>query len=231
MIDVSAVGATSAGNDMQKIQANGEPVHETGKLPILSLIYKHHPTYGVDIFISGKEGASDLDLMRRNGITTAVNCAVNLDFNYVPQPQVVSDHQGSIYGPGEIRYYKIGLIDGAGNPETQMVAAHYILRAALEQVMPDKPSYPKRERGNILVNCRGGRSRSVAVVALFLHLTVPEEFPTLDAAITHIRKHRELPANEWYKAPKPVLADAARQAAQWIRAIDASADPARHNVI
>ncbi|WP_307371150.1 dual specificity protein phosphatase family protein [Peteryoungia aggregata] len=210
---------------MQRTQGNGEETPEHGELPTLSLIYEHHPTYGVDLFISGKEGASDLDLLRRNGITTVVNCAVNLDFNYVRQPQAVSDPQGSIFGPGEIRYYKIGLIDGAGNPETQMVAAHYILRAALEQVMPDKPSYPRRERGNILVNCRGGRSRSVAVVALFLHLTLPEEFPTLDAAIALIRKRRELPANEWYKAPKPVLADAALQAAQWIRAIDAAAHP------
>lgn len=206
---------------MQQMEKNSFRTVESRELPKLSLIYQHHPAYGVDLFISGKEGASDLGLLRRNGITTVVNCAVNLDFNYVLQPQVVSDHEGSVYGPGEIRYYKIGLIDGAGNPETQMVAAHYILRAALEQILPDKPSYPRRERGSVLINCRGGRSRSVAVVALFLHLTLPDEFATLDAAIAHVRKRRELPENEWYKAPKPVLADAARNAAEWIRKIDA----------
>ncbi|WP_454702907.1 dual specificity protein phosphatase family protein [Agrobacterium burrii] len=195
---------------------------ESGELPKLSRIYGQHPLYGVDLFISGKEGASDLNLLRQNGITTVVNCAVNLDFNFVEQPQVVSDHEGSIYGPGEIRYYKIGLIDGAGNPDTQMVAAHYILRAALEQVLPDKPSYPRRERGSVLINCRGGRSRSVAVVALFLHLTLPVEFPTLDDAIDFVRVKRELPENEWFKAPKPVLADAARRAAGWIAMIDAA---------
>ncbi|MDH7803419.1 MULTISPECIES: dual specificity protein phosphatase [unclassified Rhizobium] len=195
---------------------------ETGELPKLSRIYERHPLYGVDLFISGKEGASDLKLLRKNGITTVVNCAVNLDFNFVEQPQIVSDHEGSIYGPGEIRYYKIGLIDGDGNPDTQMVAAHYILRAALEQILPDKPSYPRRERGNVLINCRGGRSRSVAVVALFLHLTLPVEFPTLDDAIGFVRVKRELPENEWYKAPKPVLADAARRAAGWITTIDAA---------
>ncbi len=198
------------------------PEQEARELPRLSLIYERHPHYGVDLFISGKEGASDLDLLRRNGITTVVNCAVNLDFNFVEQPQIVSDHEGSVYGPGEIRYYKIGLIDGAGNPETQMVAAHYILRAALEQILPDKPSYPRRDRGSILINCRGGRSRSVAVVALFLHLTLPDEFPTLDDAIGFVRLKRELPENEWYKAPKPVLSDAARRAAGWIRMIDAT---------
>jgi hypothetical protein len=195
---------------------------ESSELPKLSLIYERHPLYGVDLFISGKEGASDLKLLRQNGITTVVNCAVNLDFNFVQQRQVVSDHEGSIYGPGEIRYYKIGLIDGAGNPETQMVAAHYILRAALEQILPDKPSYPRRERGSVLINCRGGRSRSVAVVALFLHLTLPEEFPSLDEAIGFVRLRRELPENEWFKAPKPVLAEAARWAAGWIRTIDAA---------
>jgi hypothetical protein len=191
-------------------------------LPKLSLIYEAHPLYGVDLFISGKEGASDLGLLRKNGITTVVNCAVNLDFNFVQQEKIVSDHVGSIYGPGEIRYYKIGLIDGVGNPQTQMVAAHYILRAALEQILPDKPSYPRRDRGSVLVNCRGGRSRSVAVVSLFLHLTLPDEFPTLDDAITFVRLRRELPADEYYKAPKPVLAEAARRAAEWIRMIDAA---------
>lgn len=58
---------------------------------------------------------------------------VNFDFNFVRPPQVVSDHEGSLYGPGEIRDYKVGLIVGAGNPETQMIAARYILRAALDK--------------------------------------------------------------------------------------------------
>lgn len=191
----------------------------SSELPRLSLIYARHPTYDVDIFISGKEGASDLDLLRRNGITTVVNCAVNLDFNFVREPQLVSDHRNSVHGPGEIRYYKVGLIDGDGNPDTQMLAAHYILRAALEQILPEKPSYPRRERGGVLINCRGGRSRSVAVVSLFLHLTLPQEFPTLDAAIDHVRDKRRLPENEWYKAPKPMLTEAARRAAGWARSI------------
>lgn len=207
---------------MQHLERDIAQQPESRELPKLSLIYERHPLYGVDLFISGKEGASDLNLLRSRGITTVVNCAVNLDFNFVEQPQVVSDHEGSVYGPGEIRYFKIGLIDGEGNPETQMVAAHYILRAALEQVLPEKPSYPRRERGSVLINCRGGRSRSVAVVALFLHLTVPQEFPTLDDAIAFVRLKRELPENEWYKAPKPVLANAARRAAAWVTMIDAS---------
>ncbi|WP_077965685.1 dual specificity protein phosphatase family protein [Ensifer adhaerens] len=192
----------------------------SSELPRLSLVYASHPTYGVDIFIAGKEGASDLELLRSKGITTVVNCAVNLDFNFVDQPKLVSDHRNSVHGPGEIRYYKIGLIDGEGNPDTQMLAAHYILRAALEQILPEKPSYPRRERGGVLVNCRGGRSRSVVVVSLFLHLTLPDQFPTLESAIAFVREKREIPEDEWCKAPKPVLAASARQAAAWARAIE-----------
>ena len=86
----------------------------------------------------------------------------------------------AIYGIGAVRYYKLGLIDGPGNPETMMLAGFYLLRGAFEQELPDKHTYPRRERGNVLVNCRGGRSRSVALVALFLHVEMPERYPTLD---------------------------------------------------
>ncbi|MGH6762093.1 MAG: dual specificity protein phosphatase family protein [Phyllobacterium sp.] len=191
------------------------------ELDQISLIYEGHPHYGVDVYIGGKEGASDLELLRSLGITTVVNCAVNLDFNFVKQAKLVSDHAGSVYGPGEIRYYKIGLVDGPGNPDTQMLAAHYILRAALEQILPEKPSYPRRERGNILVNCRGGRSRSVIVVSLFLYISLPDEFPTLDSAVDFVRQRRNLHPDEWYKAPKPMLIESAQRAADWITLIEA----------
>ena len=58
--------------------------------------------------------------------------------------------------------------------------------------MPKRATYPFADGGNILVNCRGGRSRSVSLVALFLHKQQPHLFPTLDAAVAHIREHREL---------------------------------------
>ncbi|MNL48870.1 hypothetical protein D3C87_1717560 [compost metagenome] len=88
-------------------------------------------------------------------------------------------------------------------------------------MLPEKPSYPRREMGNILINCRGGRSRSVIVVSLFLHLTLPAEFPTLDAAIAFVRDRRGLPENEWYKAPKAVLIESAERAAGWAKMIEA----------
>ena len=74
-----------------------------------------------------------------------------------------------------MRYYKLGLIDGPGNPETMMLAGFYLLRGAFEQQLPEKATYPRRARGNVLVNCRGGRSRSVALVALFLAVEMPDQ--------------------------------------------------------
>ena len=102
-----------------------------------------------------------------------------------------------------------------------MLAGYYLLQGAFQQVLPDRASYPRRERGNVLVNCRGGRSRSVVLVSLFLHHTAPDLFPTLDDALNHVRTHRELRVDEWFEAPKPVLIEAARRASRWIDNIDA----------
>jgi hypothetical protein len=192
--------------------------------PRLSRIIEGVAPYGVDIFISGMDGASDVALLRDNGITTVVNCAVNLDFNYVTEPAVEASESRVGHGWGAIRYYKIGLVDGPGNPQTMMLAGYYLLQGAFSQILPERASYPRRERGNVLVNCRGGRSRSVVLVALFLHHAMPEQFRTLDAALDHVRARRELRADEWFEAPKPMLIAAARRASEWIRRIDAESD-------
>ncbi|QCO55049.1 dual specificity protein phosphatase family protein [Pseudorhodobacter turbinis] len=176
--------------------------------PPISLIEKDVTTYGVSLYIGGRDGASDMALLREHGITTVVNCAVNLDFNLVPDEgrDLTGAAEGAVtFGQGSLRYYKIGL-----------VAGYYILRSALVQELPDRPSYPHRAKGNVLLNCRGGRSRSVSLGALFLHRAMPETYPTLDAAIQHVQIKRELRPDEWFEAPKPVLVDAARQASRWI---------------
>lgn len=189
--------------------------------PPISRVYENLPGYGVDLYVGGREGASDLPLLQANGITTVLNCAVNLDFNYVPTPDWVSPDNGVGYGAALIRYYKLGIVDGPGNPETMMLAGYYQLRGALDQILPDKPTYPLRERGNMLVNCRAGRSRSVVLVSLFLHLQLPGEFPTLDAAIAHVREKRELRPDEWHETPKPSLIATAEQAAGWVHLVEA----------
>jgi hypothetical protein len=194
--------------------------------PNLSLIEPDLPGYGVDLFIGGMEGAGDLVGLRERNITTVVNCAVNLDFNYAVSPFPEEANPDAIYGIGAVRYYKLGLIDGDGNPETMMLAGFYMLRGALSQKLPERPTYPRREKGNVLVNCRGGRSRSVALVALFLHIEARAKYPTLDSALDHVRARRELRPDEWFETPKPMLVDAARRAAEWIALIDSGVAPA-----
>lgn len=188
--------------------------------PPISKVYDNLPTYGVDLFVGGREGASDLELLKANGISTVVNCAVNLDFNYV-EGVPEGEKQAVVHGSGAIRYYKLGIVDGPGNPQTMMLAGYYLLRGAMDQVLPDKASYPRRERGNVLINCRAGRSRSVILVALFLHMELPGQFPTLDAALDHVRTLRELRPDEWHETPKPMLVEAARRTIEWVRLIDA----------
>jgi hypothetical protein len=168
------------------------------------------------------EAAGDLELLAAHGVTTVVNCAVNLDLNYADAPFPEAPDNAR-FGIGAVRYYKLGLIDGPGNPETMMLAGFYLLRGAFEQRLPEKHTYPRRERGHVLVNCRGGRSRSVALAALFLHVEIPERYPSLDAALGHVRARRDLRPDEWFETPKPVLAEAARRAARWIRMVDADA--------
>ena len=201
---------------------NTAPRHDR---PNISLIQRAMPRYGIDLYIGGMEGAGDIALLKAHDISTVVNCAVNLDFNYVAEPFPDTSDPDAIYGIGAIRYYKLGLIDGDGNPETMMLGGFYMLRGALSQKLPDRPTYPLRHNGNVLVNCRGGRSRSVALVSLFLHVEMPEAHPTFQAALDHVREKRQLHRDEWFETPKPMLVDAARRAADWIRLIDSGVSP------
>ena len=193
------------------------PIHPR---PSISLIAEGLPPHGAKLYIGDTEGARDLGLLRSLGISTVVNCAVNLDINYVTEPDYAATATQCAAGPGAIRYHKLGLVDGAGNPELMLLAGYYLLSGAIHQEFPERASYPRRERGNILVHCRGGRSRSVAVVALFLHIERPDAYPTIESAIAHVRRHRELQPDEWFETPKPVLVAAARRAAEWIAMID-----------
>ncbi|MZI91631.1 protein phosphatase [Vibrio sp. CAIM 722] len=187
--------------------------------PPISLIESNIPHWGVNIYIGGSVGTANPDLLKELDIKIVLNCAVNLDIDWVDQldPNYTGDTKA--FGAGPVRYYKLGLIDGPGNTAEMILAGYYLMRSALNQTIPDKPSYKNRELGNILVNCRGGRSRSVTIVALFLHLEMPEKYPTLEAAIAHIRHTRELHPDEWFETPKPMLVDLAKQAVAMHRAI------------
>ncbi|HHB7866208.1 TPA: inositol monophosphatase family protein [Klebsiella pneumoniae] len=187
--------------------------------PPVSLIAEDFPGWGMNIYIGDSRGVSDMTQLAEHDIGIVINCAVNLDIDWVTMPEPdVAAHQLS-HGSGPVRYYKLGLVDGDGNAPEMLHAGYQLMRSALLQQIPDKASYRNRKRGNILVNCRGGRSRSVALVALFMHLECPERFPTLDDAIALIRDKRQLHPQEWYETPKPSLTRLAEYAIIRERAI------------
>ena len=183
----------------------------------ISLIESGVEPDGCQIFIGGTDAARDIGLLRRRNIAVVVNCTINLDINYVLDPAEPAKGDSCACGVGPLRVIKLGWVDGPGNTEDMILGGYYLLDGALRQKIPNKDTYPRQEKGNVLVHCRGGRSRSTALVALFLHLDRPEKFPTLDCALEHVRKKRGLSPDEWPTAPKPVLVQAARRAAECVK--------------
>ena len=191
-------------------------------LPSLSLIARGLEPYGADLFVGGTAAARDVDLLRRHGISTVVNCAINVDVNYVAAPTEDGGdgESGALCRAGfaPFRVFKLGLVDG-DNPAGMMLGGYCILRGALYQTMPEKESYPRQVHGNVLVHCREGRSRSVALVALYLHLRDPVRFPELESAMAAVREKRGLPPEEWSEVPKQEIIDAAAEAARAVRSL------------
>lgn len=183
--------------------------------PAISEIAQKVGPNSATLYLGGLEGARDLELLRQHDIRVLINCAVNLDFDFVKTPVLEAEGEKCAAGYAPIRYYKLGMIDGDGNPATMLLGGYFIMCGALAQKMPKRETYPFQDGGNVLINCRAGRSRSVALASLFLHKQHPDRFPTLDSAIEHIRTKRELRPDEWFETPKPMLVAAARRAAEW----------------
>ncbi|MGF1696302.1 dual specificity protein phosphatase family protein [Vibrio lamellibrachiae] len=175
---------------------------------------------GQNLYLGGYDSARDLALHKELGITTIVNCAVNLDINYVNDPYLEEEGDKLAGGSGVARTYKMGLIDGPGNPHQMILAGYYLLDGAFKQTMPEKPSYPNRERGNVLIHCRGGRSRSVAIASLFIHRQQQEQYPSLQSAIDIVRERRDLRPDEWFETPKPSLVEAIEKANSMLELLD-----------
>ncbi len=215
---IAAELAAAAGIPLT-IETEAKPAAGHYPRPPISLIAEDFPGWGVDIYIGGSSGVSDAALLAEHDIGVVINCAVNLDIDWVIRPEASAPPHLLSHGSSPVRYYKLGLVDGEGNAPEMLHAGYQLMRSALLQQIPDKASYPVRKRGNILVNCRGGRSRSVALVALFMHLECPARFPTLEAAIDLIRDRRQLHPDEWYETPKPSLIRLAEHAIIRERAI------------
>jgi len=158
----------------------------------------------VSLFVGDQISASDDNLLRRHKIINVLNCAVNCDINYVDETlDLKPGGPNRVFGYAPIRTAKIGMIDGEGNDPILMFAAVHLLHGMLHQNFPEKISYPVRQVGNVLVHCRGGRSRSVAVAALYLHHMFPQRWPSLDDLIDEIRHKRGIPQNEFDRVPTP----------------------------
>ncbi|MFC3568742.1 protein phosphatase [Paracoccus simplex] len=131
------------------------------------------------LHVGNLAGASDGAALLGAGITSSLNVSLNVDVGPLPLPDGT-----------HMRRAKVGLIDGAGNTPAHLAAAVLALEGLVTQASPGKPHYPAHRAGHVLVHCRGGRSRSVIVLAIYLHLRAVGTFPTLDSAVSHIRRAR-----------------------------------------
>ena len=122
--------------------------------PKMSLVWRSVPPDDPDIFVGGMDAAADVGYLRQHGVGAVLNCAVNADIDYVDTPYD-EDAPSTLnrYGYSPIRYYKLGLVDGPGNPPQMMLAGYYLLCGVVAQTMPDKASYPNQIRGNSPVHC------------------------------------------------------------------------------
>jgi hypothetical protein len=131
------------------------------------------------LYVGNQTATCDADTLLALDITSTLNVSLNI---VIPPLQLADGIH--------VRRANVGLIDGTGNPASYLAAAVLTLHGLLNQASPGKPYYPAHRYGNVLVNCRGGRSRSVTVLALYMHLTAEDQWPTLASTIDHIRALR-----------------------------------------
>lgn len=149
------------------------------------------------LFLGNLTAAEDVEALAGAGITASLNLAMNI----FPGPLTLPDGT-------QMRRYQIGLLDGPGNAPQLFEAAIRLIDGLAATYTEGKPHYPPHRPGGLLVHCRGGRSRSIAILALWLHLRRRADFPDLDAALTYLRGLRGL--DNGY--PLPPMIALARQA-------------------
>ena len=191
----------------------------------MNMVWQDPASAAPDLYVGGMEAAADINYLTEHGVGSVLNCSINADIDYVDVPYDAEARDDlNRYGYGPIRYYKLGLVDGPGNPPEMLLAGYYLLCGIIGQQMPDRPSYPNRDRGHVLVNCRAGRSRSIILVSLYLHLQHPGRFPNLADALTFVRAAREIRPDEFHEAPNSDLVEAAEWAVVAVDRFNRSAD-------
>jgi hypothetical protein len=149
--------------------------------PMLLPVVHGLGAHKLSLYLGNAPAARDGAALMARGITSTLNLAINIDIPPMSLPDGTA-----------VRRTHIGLIDGPGNHPAHLMAAVLALHGILHQASPGKPHYPPHRAGHVLVHCRGGRSRSVTVLALYLTLAVPGRFPTLGTALDHLRALRGL---------------------------------------
>ena len=161
-------------------------------LPLLFPVIEGFGPHEKTLFLGNLAAAEDPDCLLQAGITETLNVSINMS----PGPLLLPDGT-------HVRRYQIGMIDGDGNDPHLLAAAVFTIEGLMRGYVPAKPHYPKHRKGNILVHCRGGRSRSVALIALWLSTFARDRFAGFEAALAHLRQLRGL--DETYPLP-PMLA-------------------------
>ncbi|MBU2961250.1 dual specificity protein phosphatase family protein [Citreicella sp. C3M06] len=131
------------------------------------------------LWLGNLTAAEDAPALAQAGITGSVNLAMNI----FPGPLILPDGT-------HMRRYQIGMIDGPGNAPQTLAAAVMLIDGLAQCYTAGKPHYPGHRRGGLLVHCRGGRSRSVGVLALWLHWRQRARYPSLDSALDAMRALR-----------------------------------------
>lgn len=171
------------------------------KPPLSPVAHKIGPAR-VTLYVGDQMAAADPELLVDHDITAVLNCAYDLDINYVGG--IGARHAGTSavpFGVAPFRVAKVGLIDGPGNPPSLLAAACHTLDGLLHQRPPTSPRDEPIAAGNVLVHCRAGLSRSVTVAALYLHLKHADRWPRFEDALDHVRLRRGFASTEYQFAP------------------------------
>ncbi|WP_176084577.1 dual specificity protein phosphatase [Martelella sp. HB161492] len=163
--------------------------------PLLFPVVQQVGPHGKTLYLGNLAAAENADCLFDAGITETLNVSINM----FVLPLMLKDGV-------HIRRHQIGMIDGAGNNAYLMAAAVYLIEALMRGYVPAKPHYPKHRPGHILVHCRGGRSRSVALIALWLSRFMTADFADFEIALGYLRRLRGLD-DSYPLAPMLALAD------------------------